>query len=171
MQKMIKKLILCLETNSKADTDYQYVKATIDFFYNTGTKNVIRPVYMESKTRYREKKVLQSIANEQKGFDDVHVIYCIDTDEYASNPDAINQLAVIRDFCDEHSYDFVFFCREVEEVYWGNRVIAHDKIAKAARFKRQEIIRSVDESKLRREQYSIQASNILLVLDKYLPRK
>lgn len=50
-------LILCVETNKKTQSDYIYIKETIEHFYKFDPTQVkISPVYMDGKTHYKEKK-------------------------------------------------------------------------------------------------------------------
>lgn len=51
-------VILCMETNKRAATDYIYINETIKRFYNCNNKIKISPVYMNNKTRYNSKDVL-----------------------------------------------------------------------------------------------------------------
>ena len=46
-------LIFCVETNRKSDTDFKYIKSTIDRFYEYRNGNVqIKPVYLGGRGRY-----------------------------------------------------------------------------------------------------------------------
>ena len=59
--RMIKRLLFCVETTKSANTDYAYILETIRYFYVESRKIVLRPIYMESKTRYNSKAVRENI--------------------------------------------------------------------------------------------------------------
>lgn len=77
-------MILCLETNKRANTDYIYIKEVIDHLYQKSNQVKISLVHMGTKTKYRSKDVLKQIAQKMKAFTigQTKVIYCIDTDEF-----------------------------------------------------------------------------------------
>ena len=102
---MSRQILLCVETNSKARTDYQYINETIHRFY-------------------------------------------------VNDP-----------------YELVFFCRDVEEVYLGKRVNDKDKVNEVKRFKSKKMIEAVLPQNLSQNEYKINGSNILNVLDKFWTRK
>ena len=126
---------------------------------------------MNSKTRYNDKKVVKEIKENQRKSPETSVIYFIDTDEYTSNPDDKKMLKLIRDYCNSNHYDFVFFCKDIEDVYLGHRIPDQEKVSEVARFKRQNKIYDVKESSLNRTRYAVHTSNILSILDKHLTRR
>ena len=69
------------------------------------------------------------------------------------------------------SDEFVFFHKDVEDVYLGNSVKDKEKVSKVAEFKRKKMIENVDEFMLRMDYHKRHCSNILKVLDKYWQRK
>ena len=170
---MSNKLILfCVETTKQANIDYQYIRETILHFYKEDRKIVYRPVYMESKSRYNNKTVLKEIRNKSKLFPGkTHVIYFIDTDDYDVSPEANRELEQIKTFCSANSYDFVFFCKDVEDVFFGKRIPSTEKVKTVDQFKRKNSIQSIKPDKLQCELYKPHQSNILNVLDKYWIRK
>lgn len=170
--KMNKQFLFCVETNRRANTDYQYIRETLLHFYRESRKNIIRPVYLESKSRYNNNAVMKEIRIKQKAFPgETHVIYFIDTDLSDVSPEARQELEEIRGFCDTNKFDFVFFCRDVEEVFCGSRIPSTAKIRCIEQFKRNHTIQTVEADHLQCEQYHIHCSNILNVLDKYWTRK
>lgn len=59
-------MILCLETNKKANTDYIYIKETIDFLYQKNNQIKISPLYMSTKTKYKSGDIIREIAKKKK---------------------------------------------------------------------------------------------------------
>ena len=54
-------LILCVETNKKADTDSKYIFETIKYYYNIDNSVKLSKIYMGTKTKYNSKEVLKEI--------------------------------------------------------------------------------------------------------------
>ena len=77
----------------------------------------------------------------------------------------------IKKYCKTHAYELVFFCRDVEEVYLGKRVNDKDKVNEVKRFKSKKMIEAVLPQNLSQNEYKINGSNILNVLDKFWTRK
>lgn len=170
--KMSKQFLFCVETTKQANTDYQYIRETILTHYIDSRENVIRSVYMESKSRYNSKSVLKEIDRKTKAFPgETHVIYFIDTDDYDISPEVQKDLTQIRSFCNSNGYDFVFFCKDVEDVFYGKRVPSTQKVRAVEQFKRNRMINTVDPVRLQCENYQAHHSNILNILDKYWIRK
>ena len=168
---MNKRILFCVETTRRADTDYQYIRETIRHFYVESSKIAIRPVYMESKTRYNSKSVQEEIRKQSLYSKDTSVIYCVDTDNYHLSIEDRKILDAIREYCQSRGYDFVFFCRDVEDVYCGNSVPDTEKLPAIKKFKSSHTIRNIKTDFLEKETYQIHCSNILTVLDQYLVRK
>ena len=170
---MNKLILFCVETTPQANTDYLYIKGTIKRFYEENNKIVMRPVFLKSKTRYKDRAVVNKIEGQMRNFpnEDVTVIYCIDVDDYDTSADTKKLLDEIKSYCISNRYEFVFFCRDVEDVYWGKRVNKSEKIRMAASFNEKHQINSIKESQLRRIRYIKNSSNILSILDKYLTKK
>lgn len=166
-------MILCLETNKRANTDYIYIKETIDWLYQKSNQIKINLVYMGSKTKYQSKDILKEITQKTKEFTigQTKVIYCIDTDEYEKNPEHAYTFRDINQFCEDNSYDLIWFCHDVEEVFWGQKVQDSQKVREAAAFKRKKGIQEIDMDQLCSEVVRVHTSNILCVLDQYLTRK
>ena len=77
-------------------------------------------------------------------------------------------LKKVRQYCVEQKYDFVWFCKDVEQVYIGKKVDDSQKKKEAAKFKARKQISTVDSKKLLINNYQINTSNIMSVLDHYL---
>lgn len=164
---MNKLILFCVETTKKANTDYLYISETIKRFYGENNKIVRRPVYMQSRTRYKDRATTSQIEKFRKSFpnDNITVIYCIDVDDYDTSPTTKKLLDEIKRYCNENHYEFIFFCRDVEDVYWGKRANKNEKVQKAASFKETKRISTIEESQLRKSKYAKNSSNILNVLD------
>lgn len=57
---MSRQVLLCVETNKTARTDYKYIDATIKRFYVNDRKIVYRPIFLETKTKYNAKAMVMS---------------------------------------------------------------------------------------------------------------
>lgn len=167
---MSKRLLFCVETTKQADTDYSYILDTIRHYYDLPRNVVLRPVYMESKTRYNSRAVREDIRR-QSGPSDAGVIYCIDTDDYNVSPAAKALLDQIRDYCRANGFDFIFFCRDVEDVFHGRRIPDTEKVQAVRRFRSSRAIEAMKAESLEQDDYRIHCSNILNVLDRHLSRR
>lgn len=122
--------IFVVETNKKYKSDWIYIKDTIDYFYEYERTQVkFSPVYMDGRGKYRKKeKEVKSLISQYKATsksNQSRVIYCFD--------------------CDDNNYDFVWFCKDVEQVYIGKKVDDSKKNKEAAMFKAKKLITKVDE--------------------------
>lgn len=171
-------LIFVVETNSKCMSDWIYIKDTIEKFYTydpSHTKFTV--VYMNGRGNYksREKEIKKLItqyapnAKEKQS----RVIYCFDCDDYDKNRDDEKFLRDARQYCQDRGYDFVWFCRDIESVYLGNRVDDKMKGKEAKKFKEKKMIEGVKSETLLAKDYRNNSSNLLRVLDRnlYLTRK
>lgn len=168
----IRQILFCVESNRKARTDYQYIEATLKRFYKEDKKIRYRPIYMGSKTRYKAKDVVKEIQNNIKACPyDTKVIYFIDVDDYNISAATKKLYDDIKAYCDINGYAFVFFDKDVEDVYLGNSVRDKEKVDKVAEFKRKQRINQVDVSMLEVNDHRRHGSNILRVLDQYWVRR
>lgn len=72
---------------------------------------------------------------------------------------------------DGTSADFVWFCKDIEQVYTGNSVDKGRKKNEAVSFKVKKKIGELRAEKLTHVEYRNGVSNIMTVLDQYLERK
>ena len=146
---------------------------TIKRFYKDDRKTVIRTVYLRSKTRYKENAVVKEISKYKSDFpnNNVTVIYCIDVDDYDTSPDTKTLLDNIKIYCKTNHYEFVFFCRDIEDVYWKRRAKKKEKVPMAIAFRQKHQIDVIKESQLRKTNCVKNSSNILIVLDSYFTKK
>ena len=153
-------LIFVVEANKSCKSDWIYIKSTIDYFYEynrTGLK--LSPVYMDGKGNYKQKEkevksLISQYSKASKG-NKSKVIYCFDCDEYDNK------------YCDDRGYDFIWFCKDVEQVYIGKRVDNSKKKNESTKFKKNNLITKVDVHRLSGRDYRIKTSNIMTVLDSY----
>lgn len=169
-------LIFVVETNSKCKSDWIYIKDTIERFYQYDRTQIkFSPVYMDGKGRYekKEKEIIKLSAQYASTSRTNHskTIYCFDCDDYDSQPDDLNFLNDIQQYCSDRGADFVWFCKDIERVYLGKKVERSQKKAESAAFKSKKLINNVNANKLSVTDYQTNTSNIMNVLDKYLTRK
>ena len=167
-------LIFAVETNKKCTSDWIYIKDTIEYFYSYERTQVkFSVVYMDGKGNYNSKKKekeIKSLASQYSSTSNTNrsrVIYCFDCDDYDSKMDDLKFLEEAKKYCDEHEYDFVWFCKDVEQVYIGKKVDDSQKKKEAATFKAKKQINSIDSKKLLMKNYRNNTSNIMNVLDGY----
>lgn len=166
-------MIFCVETNKRADTDSIYITETIDYFYKINNQIKINKVYMGTKSKYNSKDVLREIDKKTKAFTigETRVIYCIDTDEYEKDKEHEKELNNISQYCEKNGHELIWFCHDVEDVYIGKRISDSEKVQKAGAFRRKRKIEEIHLKKLSGNDIRAHTSNILNILDKYLPRK
>ena len=161
-------VVLCVESNGRSKTDYMYINATIKRFYQDDKKIVYRPIFLESKTNYNDRSKIKEINKLVKDFPgQTNVIYFIDEDDADISSETKKLNEEIRDYCKRNSYDYVFFVKDIEDVYWGYKINSNDKVKKAEEFNRKKLINNVKEENLRSQFERRHCSNILNVLDKY----
>lgn len=120
-------LILVVEANRSCKSDWIYIKSTIDYFYQYDrTKLKLSPVYMDGKGKYKkkEKEINSLISQYSKALKEnkSKVIYCFDCDEYDNKTEDLTFLKTVRKYCDDKGYDFIWFCKDVEQVYLGKKM-------------------------------------------------
>lgn len=167
---MALQLIFVVETNSKCKSDWIYIKSTIEKFYQFDTANTkFSVVYMNGKGNYANNdKKISDRKNPYKG--DTYVIFCFDCDDYYTNTSDKLFLDRAKKYCEDNSYDFVWFYKDIESVYLNKRVYDGEKKKESEKFKRNKLINTVDKSNLCVDSYRNNSSNILKVLDNYLER-
>lgn len=167
-------LIFVVETNKKCNSDWIYIKDTIEYFYSYERTQVkLSVVYMDGKGNYKsskkEKEIGKLVSQYKAGSksDRSKVIYCFDCDEYNTKPDDAKFLEMAKSYCNDKGYDFVWFCKDVEQVYIGKQVDDVQKKKEATNFKAKNLIKDVNANKLIAKSYRIATSNIMAVLDQY----
>lgn len=160
-------LIFVVETNKTSQSDYIYIIETLKEFYNTlGHK--LTPVFMNGKGNYNKKQdeININIAK-YKGKSKVFICHDIDN---TNDPAYIINKGIVS-YAKENDYEVIWFYEDIEQVYLGNSVSKNLKTVCAQRFARQEKIKKIDINSLTREKIETKGtSNILVIIDKYLPR-
>ncbi len=170
-------LIFCLETNNSNQSDWIYVKQTLNHYYESNVDCKYSHIFMDSKTKYNSKSVernIRSLVNQYKAAsrDNLsQVIYIVDTDNYDSDPQDANLYNEITDYCKKHGYRTVWCCKDIERVYLDKKVADKEKKEAAVKFKRKEMIKNLDISRLSSSRIINNTCNILCVLDDYLKRR
>ena len=167
----MKLLVLCVETDKEAQTDTKYIDKTIRQFYVIDNNIKIAYVYMGGKGNYDNRAVTSQIKRQYSGdFDEKHIVYCIDIDNMA-DAEVIEQNNKIKAYCDSLNYDFVWFCRDVEEVYLHKRVDKSEKVNEAKKFSRLSDLGKATEGSLTANIQTQFKSNLISILDKFMVRK
>ena len=95
------------------------------------------------------------------------VFYCFDCDDYDCNQRDSKFLAEVEEYCKDNNYEHIWFCKDVERVYIGEKVPDKLKKQRAADFRSKKRINSVRREMLHVEQYRQNCSNILNVLEEF----
>lgn len=85
------------------------------------------------------------------------------------NADDMEFLQTAQKFCKDKGYEYVWFCRDIESVFLEKKVSDKLKKREAETFKVRNRIQNIDAAKLSVSVYRINRSNLLTVLDKYIP--
>ena len=169
---MKRQVLICVETNVRSNTDYVYITCTLNHFCENSREIKYRPIYLESKTKYRDKKKQAEIKKWKRAYPgDTTVIYFIDMDECHVKPEDNKLLDDIKAFCSQEMYELVLFNRDIEDVYWNYQVPKTEKIEKADQFKAKNLIANIPADTLSSITIPHHKSNILRILDKYWIRK
>lgn len=171
---MSKQLLFCVETSQKAKTDQIYIEETINNYYCLGNDIRVRYIYLNGKSNYNKPGIVKTIESQIRQYSSngpTTVFYCIDTDRYDSDSQQHRELAEIVDYCKDKDYELIWFCRDIEDVYWGEQISKDEKKKKAAQFRSGRKIREISEEMFMRSKYSRHYSNIIAILDKYMKRK
>lgn len=167
-------LIFVVETNRTCKSDWIYIKNTIDRFYTYDHAHLkLSPVYMNGKTKYeyKNKEVKSLITQYEKAAPNnkSRVIYCFDCDDYETKPEDANFLALTQAFCQNQGYEYFWFCKDIERVFLQKKVSDSQKKKEAARFMAKKQINKVNGNDLSATNYRENASNLLTVIDKFIP--
>lgn len=167
-------LIFVVETKKQCNSDWIYIKETIEHFYSyERTQLKLSVVYMDGKGNYssnkreREIKSLISQYSTASKANESKVVYCFDCDDYINNQDDAKFLKKAKQYCDSCGAEFIWFCKDVEQVYLGKSINDNQKKKESANFKAKKQINNVDSKKLLEDTYKIGTSNIMKVLDSF----
>lgn len=159
-------IVLVVETRASCESDYRYIKSAIDYFYIERSFKISK-IFAKTKSELINcDKKIKEYRNKYVGV--TNVIVCAD---YDSENDPNNEAII--NYCAHHSYDLVWMNVNVEDVFLGKTVPDKDKNRESLNFlKRKDTYLSSNvvlnsQSPLDKRP----ASNLLVVLDKYLKRK
>lgn len=169
----MKLVIICVETNERANTDPCYIDKVIRNFYHIDNNIRLSYKYLHSKTQYKNKKTLQEISRDCKvvGTENFSVVYCIDADKCDSTYEDKVRFDEIADFCSQKGFSLVWFCKNIEDVFLHKKISNHEKKRMAIKFSKSKGIGLAKEKDLKATSVSNQKSNILNILDDILIRK
>ena len=167
----MKQLIICVETSKTAATDVLYIDKTIKTFYKIDNNIKLSYIYCEGKSKYNSKRVISEIKDKKSKIKDSVVIYAFDTDAIDSNPSDIKLTSLIESYCDDNNYSFVWFYRDIEEVFLHQSIDNTKKVEMAKKFSNLSNLAKADDKSLSVSNKTRYKSNILIVLDKHLIRK
>ena len=170
-------LIFCIETNKQADTDFIYINEVIKEFYQLDPHIKISPVYMNGRGNFNTHNTESKVSKLKKEYaaanseSATYVLYCLDCDRYDSNPEDRAFLISVKQYCDDdEDRQFVWFCRDVEDVFLGKQVEKKQKHSEAVRFQTSKKIKSLNTALLSVSGFRQHYSNLCLVLDEFLTR-
>jgi hypothetical protein len=76
-----------------------------------------------------------------------------------------------KSFCDQNGFRFIWFCKDIEQVYLGKSIPDSSKKKEAESFLRKKKIKDVRINNLKVARYQNGKSNLCAVLDEYLIRQ
>lgn len=169
----MKLVIICVETNERANTDPCYIDKVIRKYYRIDNSIRLSYKYLDSKTQYKNKKTLQEISKDCKvvGIANSFVVYCIDTDNYNSNYEDTVRFSEIEEFCSQKGFSLVWFCKDIEDVFLHKKIPNHEKKKVAIQFSKSKNTGLATENDFKAKSIFNQKSNILNVFDNILVRK
>lgn len=157
--------LFCVETSKKAKTDYQYIRRMIEFC-DTKMDAVYRPIYLDTKTKFNDKGIIQRINKEKKDFvGKVFVVYCIDLDDYNTETRDREIFKRIEKYCEKNNYKLIYFVRDIEEVFLGKRIEGNKKVKHALKFYRDGVIDDQLLNRLNRNDKRNMTSNLMDVFE------
>lgn len=165
---MSRQLLFCVETGKQAKTDNVYINETLNRYYQIGSDIRIRYIYLNGKSNYNKNDIRMDIKTQTAQYlrnGETHVIYCIDTDRHDIDAGHLKDLRDIEEYCAKNGYEFVWFSRDIEDVYWGEQIHKDEKVQKARQFRSGKKIEAIPEKNLRARTITRHKSNILLILD------
>ncbi len=168
-------VILCMESSSDSKSDYIYISSAIRKYYSIDRNKIkFTRVYMDGRGNYASSKVSKKIASftaqykaGNKNAESV-VIYCFDCDRYDAVKEDEDFLKKAKQYCKEKGYKFVWFCRDIENVFLGRQVADSQKTKEAENFAKANGVEKLDKAKLCADKYKDGYSNLCIVLDDYL---
>ncbi len=171
-------LLFVVEADKACRSDWIYIKELLDRFYVINDSEIkLTPIFLGGKGRYKEKAKINEINAKIKQYkagskdNSTVVIYVFDTDDYDSDPSDKSFMEETQKYCEKNGYKYVWFCKDVEQVFIGRQVPKATKRDVAADFKKKNHIKSVQPQNLKSKGLRKCASNIMVVLGEYLTEK
>jgi len=166
----VKQVIFVLETNDSARTDTRYIIKLWDQLYGINNNEIKRQfVHMDGKTKYNKNQVISKIKSYIRANSDGknYVVYCFDTDRIDTSSIDLNNIKTYKKYCEDHNYQFVWFCYDIEMVFLGRSISDAEKEKASKNFLR--IKDMIDVNKLKCgneiEDMHKEKSNIFTVLN------
>lgn len=168
-------IVLVVETSGIDKTDAIYINAVLDKYYDTEGVNIAYE-FLKGKHNYKSQKIVGTINTRVKAFKSYGgvtvIIYFVDTDSVNPSYEDNSFFANLYKFTKEKGFELVWFCKNVENVFLEVEPESlHSKTESAKNFDRSGKIDELPIEKFQKEKVTIYCSNIMKVLDKYLPRK
>lgn len=167
-------LIFCVETNKNCKSDLIYINDTIErFFTYDRAMTKLSFVFMNGKYKYANRSVIKEINKFTKEFlvsnrnNKSVVIYCFDCDNYDINQRDNEFLKEVENYCRENKYKLIWFCKDIERVFIGEKISDKEKKKKAVQFRERKGIKLVKAESLSAKQLGNGRSNILNVLSSF----
>ena len=163
-------VIIIVECSKESKSDWVYINSLLKFKYDI-TSHKLSPIYLNGKGRY--KNVSKKVEKLKKEYDDkTIVVMCIDLDSITNNPTDRKINDELYKYACSNNYYFVWFNRDIEEVFLNKRVNKSDKTKQAIDFLRTNKIEKIKFDNLNKENIiSNQTSNIMFVFDKIFNKK
>lgn len=173
MTMISKHIVLCMESNNKSQTDYPYIIKTLKTFYNIKDGIYFSRCFMGGKGNYNSRAVKSQISQlkSMNTCECFEVVYFIDLDNYISDPNDVILNEDIKRYCEENGYKLVWFCKNIEEVYWHQQVHDSDKIKYAKKFNQNDNLQLATNQTLASNAISLQKSNFLKIFNDLLETK
>ncbi len=170
-------LLFCVETDKQCNSDWIYIKSFIDENYDYDRAGIrLEKAYMGGKGNYNTtkfKRIVESRIDNyrKKAKGETKVIYCFDCDEYDKDHRDAERLNQEKQFCEDNGFEFVWFCKDIESVFLGNKIPDDEKKTSAINYLRKGLVSKLDITKFEGDEFKHRLSNLAVVLDKYLSRK
>lgn len=169
-------LIFVLETNAGCRSDWIYIKSTLERFCSTQLSKVkLSEVYMDGKKKYKGSRINTKIKQLKSQYsvacsnNESKVIFCFDLDDYDKCKEEADFVEETCLYCQKNSFYYVWFCKDIEEVYLKKRISDKEKKKESEKFKRKKLIHSIEKKELmqatQKSKYKRGTSNLLSVLE------
>lgn len=170
--------LFVVETSKNNKSDWMYIKQYLDTHFQKNPNDVVRPIYMAGKGNYSANRIMNEIDKQTRNYkSQVHkdmriiIFLCIDIDDTTSSDNAKaneKKAKEIKDFCVKKGYNFIWFYKDIENVFLGHSVINKNKMEAAQKFLRNSKIINIEKFKYNDYSSCINgSSNLHTILLKY----